>query len=443
MHPTALTIAGSDSSGGAGVQADLKSFHIAGVQGATAITAITAQNTQGVDSIFPLPIQVIEQQIVAVVNDYQELAAKTGMLYSPEIARHVADLMEGFPLVVDPVMESTTRHTLAKNDLVDAIVENLVPIASIITPNLDEAIILSGMEIKTMEDLREACCVLYDMGAANILITGSHHTESVTDILYDGHKFHSFTLPLFHRDAHGSGCTLSAFLAAFLSRRLDVKKAVARAKQFSWTAIFNAKSPGLGVGVVWQSKHPLPVLNQEKTTVWYTLQTAINNLLGFLPSFLVPEVGINLAFALPNATAYSDICAIAGRIISKDGPVQVGECRFGASRHIASIVLAAMQHNPAKRAAMNIAYSKQILHACRLAGFTIGTFDRSNEPSGVSTMEWGTNQAINIFGQVPDIVWDSGGEGKEAMIRVIGEKPDSVVDNIYRIVQSIHAMEKN
>ena len=223
MHPTALSIAGSDSGGGAGIQADLKSFHTAGVQGATAITTITAQNSQGVISIYPLPVEAVEQQIVAVTDDCQKLAVKTGMLYSPEIAYRVADLIKGVPLVVDPVMESTTHHGLAKNALADAIVQKLVPIADVITPNLDEAIMLSDIKIKTLEDMHEACIVLHDMGASNILLTGGHLKETATDILYDGRKFYSLTLPSVNRTVHGSGCTLSAFLAAFLSCGYEIK----------------------------------------------------------------------------------------------------------------------------------------------------------------------------------------------------------------------------
>lgn len=443
MNPTALTIAGSDSSGGAGIQADLKSFHIAGVQGATAITAITAQNTQGIVSVFPLPVEVVEEQIAAVIDDCQELAVKTGMLYNSEIASCVADLAVEPPLVVDPVMISTTGQSLAHNDLVDTIARELLPLADIITPNLNEAGILTGMEVKTLEGMREACTILHDMGAANVLITGGHLKKTATDILYDGRRFYSLTLPHLDRTAHGSGCTLSAFITAFLSNGFEVRKAVERAKQYCWTAIYNAKSPGPGMDVVWQSNHPRPVLNGEKTVVWYALQTAIHDLLKLLQPSLMPEVGINIAFALPGATIHDDICGIAGRIVFADGPIQVGECCFGASSHVASIVLAAMHYDPAKRAAMNIAYSEANLQACRDAGLTVGAFDRMQEPSGVSTMEWGTDQAIKNCGQVPDIVWDRGGGGKEAMIRVIGKEPSTVIDKVQCIIQSLIAMEKN
>jgi len=443
MYPTALTIAGSDSSGGAGIQADLKSFYVAGVQGATAITTITAQNTQGIISIFPLPVEVVEAQIVAAIDDCQELVAKTGVLYTSEIACRVADLSVEIPLVVDPVMLSTTGHSISRNDLVDTVVRKLLPITDIITPNLYEAGILTGMDVKTLDGMRKACTILHDMGAANVLITGGHLKKSATDILYDGRRFYSLTLPHLDRTAHGSGCTLSAFIAAFISRGFEIRKAVERAKRYGWAAIHNAKSPGLGIDVVWQSNHPLPILNGEKTIVWYALQTAINDLLGLLQPSLMPEVGINIAFALPGAVIHDDICSIAGRIVYTDTPTQVGECRFNVSRHVASIVLSAMQYDPSKRAAMNIAYSETNLQACRDAKLTIGTFDRAQEPSGVSTMEWGTDQAIKNSGQVPDIVWDCGGGGKEAMIRIIGTEPSTVVNKVRCIIQSLIAMEKN
>lgn len=442
MVPTALTIAGSDSSGGAGIQADLKAFHTAGVHGASVLTAITAQNTQRVASIFPLPPEVVREQMEAIIDDCRVMAAKTGMLHSAETARLVADLLKDVPLVVDPVLVSTTRYALAGDDLRQALVTHLIPQATIVTPNLEEAAALTDIEVTTREEIQEACRILHSQGAANVLVTGGHLEEAI-DVLFDGRQFHYFTLPRLDRAAHGSGCTLSAYITAFLAQGLRVEEAVRKAKQYTWAAIQQAFSPGKGVDVARQADHPLPVLDGERTPVWYALQMALDDLRNILPPFLVPEVGINMAYALPGAADPREVCAIQGRMVYAGRPVQVGQCRFDASRHVAAIVLAAMQHDPAKRAAVNIAYRPEHVEACRKAGLTGGHFDRREEPENVSTMEWGTEQAIRSLGRVPDVIWDEGGVGKEAMIRVLGDSPGQVVDKIRGIIQGLTRMEKD
>ena len=428
----ALTAGGSDSGGGAGIQADLKAFHSAGVHGTAAITAITAQNTQGVAGIHPLPPEILEAQLDAVLGDMDIGAAKTGMLYSPEIASLIAEKLSGIPLVVDPVLVSTTRHALAETELTSVLRDRLLPVCTLATPNISEAEQLTGHSIHGMEDVREACRMLHDMGATSVIVTGGHLDEPA-DMFYDGDGFAMLTLPRLERKAHGSGCTFSAYAAAFLARGATPWEAVMQAKRYTWTAVAAAIAPGQGVDVVWQRPAPLPILNHDRTEIWQGLQRAVDDLLGFLPRRLMPEVGVNIAFASPEATTREDVCAVRGRIAYTDRPVQVGECRFGASRHIAGIVLAAMQHDSAMRCAMNVAYSKRAVAACRSAGLTTGSFDRSDEPPEHSTMEWGTGHVIEQLDRVPDVIWDEGGVGKEAMIRILGETPREVVDTARRI----------
>lgn len=432
----ALTAGGSDSGGGAGIQADLKAFHTAGVHGTSAITAITAQNTRGVEHIYPMPPAEIAAQLDAVLDDMDIGAAKTGMLYSPQVASLVAEKLRQVKLVVDPVLVSTTRHSLSTSELADAIKTHLLPVCWLVTPNLDEAEQLTGLSIRSMEDVRQACRRLHQAGARAVMVTGGHLDEP-TDIFYDGHDFAAMTLPRHERGAHGSGCTFSAYAAAFLARGATLQKAAEEAKRYTWAAVSAATSPGKGVDVVRQRHGPLPVMDGEKTVVWHALQQAVNALITFLPPSLMPEVGINLAYALPDASSHADICAVQGRIAFTDGPVQVGECRFGASQHVAAIVLAAMRHDAAMRCAMNVAYGTDILASCRSVGLTMGDFDRADEPPGHSTMEWGTGQAIERLGEVPDIIWDTGGVGKEAMIRILGETPQQVVGKARRIAAAL------
>ncbi len=449
MQKVALTIGGSDSSGGAGIQADLKSFMIAGVHGTSVITCATSQNTMGVRDIYPLPIETVESQIDAILDDFDVGAAKTGMLYTPEIAKLVAEKMGEIKLVVDPVLISTTEHSLSLPHLAGAIKRYLVPSCHIIIPNIREAERLCGMKLNDMEDVKNACTALHEMGAENVLVKGGHLKGNASDILFDGDRFYTFTLPRMNRKAHGSGCTFSALITAFLVGGEKLTEVARKAKAYTWSSITGGISPGKGVAgvdIVRQRADHIPVVdelgksNKEKTEVWLSLQNAVDEVLSFIPASLIPEVGINFVYALRGASCYRDACGIEGRVVKagKEGNAfQAGECRFGASKHISSIVLACMKYDGNVRAVMNIAYSADTVNACRAAGLTIGNFDRKDEPAGESTMEWGTEHAIKSTGFIPDVVWDGGGAGKEAMIRVIGKNPAEIVEKVRKIITNL------
>src|SRR3989475_8802995 len=208
---TALTIAGSDSGGGAGIQADLKSFAAVGVHGTSVITAITAQNTRSVDSIFPIPPDEVRAQLRAVLKDFDVRAAKTGMLYSADIVRAVANELAGtkFPLVVDPVMVATVGASLERADFAAALARHLLPRAAVVTPNRLEAGRLAGERARTPADARVAANAIGKLGAAAVLVKGGHFKGELVDLLYrDGGvtEYRGYRYP---QALHGSGCHLS------------------------------------------------------------------------------------------------------------------------------------------------------------------------------------------------------------------------------------------
>jgi hydroxymethylpyrimidine/phosphomethylpyrimidine kinase len=251
--PVALTIAGSDSGGGAGIQADLKTFAALGVHGTSAITAITAQNTIGVTEILELPISLIRQQIAVVVEDIGVQAAKTGMLSSAAIIDTVADAVMHHRLdhlVVDPVMVAKGGAKLLRDDAVAAMRQRLIPLAAVVTPNLPEAQVLLGREIRTLDERRQAARDLVAMGARAAVVKGGH-AEDVTDIFFDGTQL--VELPAKRIDTpntHGSGCVFSAAIAAWLARGADPQSAVREAKTFITLAIANSLELGAGHGPV-------------------------------------------------------------------------------------------------------------------------------------------------------------------------------------------------
>ena len=247
--PVALSIAGSDPSGGAGIQADLKTFHQFGAYGEAVITLLTVQNSVRVSRVEVMPAWLVEQQIAAVVEDIPPAAAKTGALGSAEIveavARAAADF--AFPLVVDPVMVSKHGHALLPDAAVTAIRELLLPHATLTMPNIPEAEALTGLTIRSLDDVRHAACVIRSMGPRAVLIKGGHLEAENTDVLFDGAEYREFPAPRIDtRHTHGTGCTYSAAIAASLAAGCGLADAVARAKRFIHLAIVS--NPGLGRG---------------------------------------------------------------------------------------------------------------------------------------------------------------------------------------------------
>jgi hydroxymethylpyrimidine/phosphomethylpyrimidine kinase len=429
----ALTIAGSDSGGGAGIQADLKSFAAIGVHGCSVVTCVTAQNMKGVTSIFPIPPREIRAQLRAVLSDIPVPAAKTGMLYSREIVRAVADELpsKGPKLVVDPVMVATVGASLRRGDLRDALVRHLLPRATLVTPNLFEASQLAGFEVDTPEAMRRAAKAIASDGAAAVLVKGGHMKEGgIVDLLYDG-RYQEFRSVRFDKDLHGSGCTLAASITAYLALGKSLRSAVGLARQRVQAGFLGSYRIGRGVAVVDSGWTP------DRYGVWVAVTAAAAELAAMLSVAWVPEVGINLACALPAAGTPEEVCALKGRIQRVGDAVAVtGHAEFGASKHVARVVLAAMRFDPSIRSAANLKYTEVNFRRLERTGLRMGTFDRSQQPEGTSTMDWGTTQAVRAAGRVPDVICDSGSVGKEGMIRVLGRSPKDVLRKVRRIVRA-------
>jgi len=247
MIPIALTIAGSDPGGGAGIQADLKTFHQLGVYGTSAITLITVQNTVRVSRVETLDPALVTEQIRAVLEDLPPRAVKTGALGGAEIIEAVASIDFGCPLLVDPVMISKHGASLIAADARDVLRRLLVPRASLITPNAEEAADLAGIEVHDIETMREAARRIAGLGARSVLVKGGHVSGDATDILFDGSDFLELRAPRIDtRHTHGTGCSYSAAITALLARGCGLADSVRRAKR--WIAEAIATNPGLGAG---------------------------------------------------------------------------------------------------------------------------------------------------------------------------------------------------
>ena len=249
----ALTIAGSDPTGGAGLQADLKVFRAFEVHGLSVVSAITAQNTGGVDSIFPVGKDSLEKQLHTLLADIKPDALKTGMLYSEWAAKTVAEILKEYSLknlVVDPVTISSSGSSLAENGTLDAIRDVLFPFSKVITPNIYEASVLTGIMIKDKNDMEKAARVMKDMGPEVVVITGGHLEEIALDLYYDG-TFHDIEGEKIKGEHHGTGCVFSAAVTAMLALGHIPLESARKAKEFMNRALRKAYHPGRGMALLY------------------------------------------------------------------------------------------------------------------------------------------------------------------------------------------------
>jgi len=439
-----LTIAGSDSCGGAGVQADLKTFAALGVYGMSAITAVTAQNTFAVTAVQPIDAQIVREQIKAVVCDIGVDAVKTGMLYTRDIIESVAEELKKMdvPVVVDPVMVAKSGAKLLKDDAEEALIKRILPLATVITPNLPEAENLARMSIKCLEDAGEAAKKIAAQGPKAVVVKGGHlkQDESIDTLYYNG-TIRRYAGRRVSGGTHGTGCTFASAIAAFLAKRYNIYEAVEGAKRFVEEAIKYSQRIGLGVAPV--SPLGKTVLDAEKMKVLEKISEAVD-LLEASHTFAqhIPECQSNLAMALPEPTKLEDVAAIPGRIVNAMGRVKASGCpRFGASKHLASTLLAVSEYTPSVRAALNIRFDESILEDARRLGYLCSEYDRSREPPEVKAVEgettkWGAREAIKKAGAVPDIIFHRGDMGKEAMIIILGKDAVDAAEKTLKIIEA-------
>ena len=444
--PCVMTIAGSDSGGGAGVEADLKTFSALGVFGTCVITAITAQNTRGIRDIFPVPPGIVRAQIQAILEDIPVEIVKTGMLHSHETMSIIAEFIDEYDIrmVADPVFKAGTGKSLIIKNDIDFLIDVILPRAEIITPNVFEAEIISGIEIEDLDDMKEAARRITDLGAKSVIIKGGHlrEDEKVRDLLYHKGAFRIFEKPRIKIKPHGGGCVFSAAIASFMAMGYDLEIAVENAERFIEISFIGAFKIGSGNIPV----NPMAYIynEAEKVRIIEELEAAAS-MIERDPRFIpfAAEVGIQLAMASPYPRGREDVAAIDGRIVKvKSGLKAVGPVRFGASRHIANVILTAMRYNPRIRAAMNLHYDPRLVEAFKRIGCKVACFDRRLEPDKVKRMEgrslrWGVEDVVRRIGYIPDVIYDKGDVGKEPMIRILGRSISEVIEKTLKAIESL------
>jgi hydroxymethylpyrimidine/phosphomethylpyrimidine kinase len=290
--------------------------------------------------------------------------------------------------------------------------------------------------------METAARIIRDLGPDEVLIKGGHLAGRPVDLLFKGTRSHLLDGPRIETEgAHGTGCVFSAALATFLGQGMESYPAAVRAKDFTTGAI--SRAVRLGAGGPSADPFAHAALFTERESVLEALRTALDRLLSQPLAHLVPEIRSNLGFALPQASRTEDVAAVQGRITTLGRRLlALSEPAFGASRHVARVILAAMSANPCLRSAMNIRYSPEIVQVCQALGFPTVCFERSAEPEAVkaregSTLTWGTRRALEGGQGTADVVYDLGEVGKEPVIRVLGTDPGQVVEKVIRIHEAL------
>ena len=436
--PIALTVAGMDSSGGAGVIADLKTFSALGVYGSCVIAALTAQNTSDVKAIHVTPPSFVKKQLQTLLMDIEVKAAKTGMLHSGETVKTVANIVKDrdIRIVVDPVLISSSGTPLTTGDVVAQYTQDLLPVATLVTPNVPEAQKLSGVRIRSLDDIEEAARRIHSLGVQTVVIKGGHIEGSVVkDLLFHEGKFTVYEKPRVKARSHGGGCVFSAAITGYLAKGLSIRKAVEGAEQLIQEAINFSLKVGKG-------REPVnPMVELYNMAAEYRVADDVASALKIVKAdahFLsyIAEVGTQIAMALPYPTSPDHIAAVENRIRCRGSKyLTTGAVKFGVSSHMARLILSCLCLNPEVRAAMNLHYDPALVQAFKDAGFSVGSFDRRNEPETVkrtegASMGWGVREVAKNSGALPEVIYDLGEADKEPMIRVVGRSASEVARKV-------------
>src|SRR5215208_3391095 len=418
---TVLSIAGSDSSSGAGIQADLKTFSSLGTYGCTAITAITVQNTKNIFTVFPLLAEIVIKQVNFILNDIRIDAIKIGMVYDGIIINKIFKVLKNIniPLIVDPIFTSTSGKSLLKSEAINDLTKKILPLATIITPNINEAIQLSGIEINTKDDIVKSLIKIKKLGPKNVILKGGHLLSGKSiDTLIDEKlniiEFSNSRIPI--PESHGSGCNFSAALSSYIAQGYEISIACKFANEFINSVLKNLLYIGKGYPVTDTAISTSS--SAFKFRVIDELSIAIKELESLSGvGKLIPETQSNFVYAIPNASSIREVAGIKGRIVRIDQQVKASSCiEFGASQHIASAVLSYMTIDPLMRSGFNIKYDKKIKTK---EGYTI---------------QWGIKKAILKNKWVRGI-YHKGDIGKEPMVIMFGHHPGEIIEYLKKIIE--------
>ncbi len=421
-----LSIGGSDTSSGAGIQSDIKTFENHGAYGFTVITAITSQNTKKITEILPIPSRTVKFQLKSILDDFQIDAIKIGMVYDSNVIKAIHTIVKKVkcPIVVDPIIKSTTGTILLKKSAMNNFKKMIIPLATIITPNKKEARILSGQN-----SVVNAAKKIQEMGAKNVIITGSDETKNgIEDFVLEENRSYNLKGKKIKIINHGSGCNYSASITASLAMKKTVYDSALFAKEYVFQSIKNSKSLGKGINITFTE---MSHIQKELSHSIVTFQN-IKNI-----SNLIPECQTNFVFSKNKPRKTTDVLGISGRLVKSGKEViQAGNIIFGGSQHVATAVLEVSKKFPDIRSAINIKYETKLIDKAKKKGLRVTNYNRSKESRSSkkkenSSIAWGVSSCLKS--DPPDIIYHKGDMGKEPMIIIFGNHPSEVIKKILLI----------
>lgn len=430
-----LSIGGSDPSSGAGIQSDIKTFESLNVHGLTVITAITGQNTSSFGMVEPVSQKILKNQMYSVISDFKIDGIKIGMVYSSEIIKTIYGELKNsrIPIVIDPVIKSTTGGSLIEKTAVKDFKKFLIPLATVITPNKFEAEFLTQIKINSKKSLQKAAKKIQNMGVKNIVITGIETKKNqISDFILEEEDQYMITSKKIPKINHGSGCNYSSSLLFSLVRGNTLKEAVKFSKQFTYNSIKNAKKVGHGIFIT-QIKN--------KDSIHSELTHAINKFIEIKNIYkYIPECQTNFVFSKKNPKSIKDILGVSGRIVKTGNAITVaGDLSYGGSKHVAAALIEMNKKYPDIRSAINLKYNKDIISKVKKVKMNISKYDRNAEPKKLKNKEgysvsWGIKYAIKNLEEPPDVIFHEGDFGKEPMIIIFAKTPLEIIGKISRLV---------
>jgi len=429
-----LSIGGSDPSSGAGIQSDIKTFSSFNIHGLTVITAITGQNTIRFGMVEPVSKEILENQIQTVISDFKIDGIKIGMVYNSQIIKVIYQQLKKLkiPIIVDPIIKSTTGGILLKNSAIKDFQKFIMPLATIITPNEFEARIISNMKTDSKISPKKMAEKIQKMGSKNVVITGiKTKNNEISDFVLEKNKNYFISGEKIINTNHGSGDNYSAVVTFALVKNKNIEKALRFAKQITQESIRNSKKIGKGI----------PITDIKKQdNIKTELIKAINKFVEIKNIYKnIPECQTNFVFSKQNPKSTKDILGINGRIVKAGKQVLIaGDLEYGGSKHVATALLVMNKKSPEICSAINIKYQNNIISKIKKSKLIASSYDRSKEPKITkikkSSIGWGIENAINNCKKVPDIIFHKGDFGKEPMIIVFGETPNEVLNKILKII---------
>jgi hydroxymethylpyrimidine/phosphomethylpyrimidine kinase len=421
-----LSIGGSDPSSGAGIQSDIKTFENHGVYGFTVITAITSQNTKKISKILPISSKIIKSQLKSVLTDFRIDAIKIGMLYDSSIIKAVNSIIkkQKCPIVVDPIIKSTTKTILLKKSAIEDYKKMIIPLATIITPNREESKILSGYS-----SVRDAARKIQQLGAKNVIITGSNESKKlIEDFVLESKNSYILKGEKINITNHGSGCNYSASIASSLALKRSIYDSSQYAKEYVFQSIKNSRNLGKGINITYKKISQMQNELSDSITDFQNIRNISN---------LIPECQTNFVFSKIRPKKIENVLGISGRLVrAGNNVIQAGNLVFGGSQHVATAVIEVSKKFPEIRSAINIKYDPKIITKAKKHKMSVLSYDRKKESRNLklkenSSISWGISNCLKS--EMPDMIYHKGDLGKEPMIIVFGTTPAEIVRKIKQI----------